>query len=112
MKLIRSIIQPHRLDMVRDALQSKGLKGMTVYQAQGFGRQKGHKEIYRGAEYDIHFLPKIALDVVVGDDEVEAVCTLIVNTARTGNIGDGKIFVQDVNKIIRIRTGETNENAL
>lgn len=112
MKLIRSIIQPHRLDMVRDALQSKGLKGMTVFQAQGFGRQKGHKEIYRGAEYDIHFLPKIALDVVVGDDEVENVCQLIVSTARTGNIGDGKIFVQDVSKIIRIRTGETNENAL
>jgi len=112
MKLIRSIIQPHRLDMVRDALQNKGLKGMTVIQAQGFGRQKGHKEIYRGSEYDIHFLPKIALEVVVSDEEAESICQLIVTTARTGNIGDGKIFVQDVIKIIRIRTGETNENAL
>lgn len=112
MKLIRSIIQPHRLDMVRDALQNKGLKGMTVVQAQGFGRQKGHKEIYRGAEYDIHFLPKIALDVVVPDEEAETICQLIVSTARTGNIGDGKIFVLDVGKVIRIRTGETNENAL
>lgn len=112
MKLIRSIIQPHRLDMVRDALQNKGLKGMTVIQAQGFGRQKGHKEIYRGAEYDIHFLPKIALEVVVSDEESESICQLIMTTARTGNIGDGKIFVQDVNKIIRIRTGETDENAL
>lgn len=112
MKMIRAIIQPHRLDMVRDALQAKGIAGMTAYQAQGFGRQKGHKEIYRGAEYEIHFLPKIALDVVVPDEEAAAVCETIINTARTGSIGDGKIFVSDVAKVIRIRTGETNENAV
>ncbi|MBI1784463.1 P-II family nitrogen regulator [Candidatus Sumerlaeota bacterium] len=85
---------------------------MTAYQAKGFGRQKGHKEIYRGAEYDIHFLPKIALDVVVDSASADTVCDVIVNTARTGNIGDGKIFVLDVGKAIRIRTGEKDENAL
>jgi nitrogen regulatory protein PII len=112
MKLIRAIIQPHRLDMVRDALQEKGVRGMTAYQAQGFGRQKGHKEIYRGAEYNISFLPKVTLEVVVASDDVDAICDTIVKTARTGNIGDGKIFVMDVGKIIRIRTGETDESAI
>jgi nitrogen regulatory protein PII len=112
MKLIRAIIQPHRLDMVRDALQEKGIAGMTAYQAQGFGRQKGHKEIYRGAEYEVHFLPKIALDVVIDDAQAETVCNAIVSTARTGNIGDGKIFVIDVAKAIRIRTGEIDDQAL
>lgn len=112
MKLIRAIIQPHRLDMVRNALQEKGIAGMTAFQAQGFGRQKGHKEIYRGAEYDIHFLPKVALDVVVEDGLADSVCEAIIGTARTGNIGDGKIFVLDVSKAIRIRTGEKDNNAL
>jgi len=112
MKLIRAIIQPHRLDMVRDALQQKGIAGMTAQQAQGFGRQKGHKEIYRGAEYDIHFLPKVCLDVVVEDGMADTVCDVIVSASRTGNIGDGKIFVMDVSKAIRIRTGEKDNNAL
>lgn len=112
MKLVRAIIQPHRLDMVRNALQEKGIAGMTAFQAQGFGRQKGHKEIYRGAEYDIHFLPKVALDVVVEDALADSVCETIVGTARTGNIGDGKIFVLNVDKAIRIRTGEKDNNAL
>lgn len=112
MKLIRAIIQPHRLDLVRDALKAKGISGMTAFQAQGFGRQKGHKEIYRGAEYEVNFLPKIALDVVVDDAEAESTIDTIVKTARTGNIGDGKVFVMDVSKAIRIRTGEVNESAL
>lgn len=112
MKMIRAIIQPHRLDLVRDALKTKGITGMTAFQAQGFGRQKGHKEIYRGAEYEVNFLPKICLDVVVDSAEVDATCDLIVKTARTGNIGDGKIFVFDVAKAIRIRTGEVNESAI
>ncbi len=112
MKLIRAIIQPHRLDAVRDALQQKGVPGMTVYQAQGFGRQKGHKEIYRGAEYEIHFLPKMTLEAVVKDEDVAGVCDTIIKTARTGSIGDGKVFVMDVGKAIRIRTGETDDNAL
>lgn len=112
MKLIRAIIQPHRLDMVRDALQELGIAGMTAFQAQGFGRQKGHKEIYRGAEYQVQFQPKIALDIVVDDATVDKACETIVNTARTGNIGDGKIFVMDVGRAIRIRTGETGDTAL
>ncbi len=112
MKLIRAIIQPHRLDAVRDALQQKGITGMTAFQAQGFGRQKGHKEIYRGAEYNIHFLPKIALDVVIESSQVDSVCDTIISAARTGNIGDGKIFVLDVGKVIRIRTGEKDESAI
>lgn len=112
MKMIRAIIQPHRLDMVRDALQELGVSGMTAFQAQGFGRQKGHKEIYRGAEYEVHFMPKIAIDVVVDDDLVDSACETITKTAQTGNIGDGKIFVMDVEKAIRIRTGETGEAAI
>ena len=112
MKLIRAIIQPHRLEMVRDALQAKGVTGMTAYQAQGFGRQKGHKEIYRGAEYQTHFLPKLTLEIAVGAERVDAICEVIMKTARTGNIGDGKIFVVELGKVIRIRTGETNESAL
>lgn len=112
MKLVRAIIQPHRLDMVRDALQEMGVKGMTAYEAKGFGRQKGHKEIYRGAEYNISFLPKIMLDIVIDNSLVDQVCETIMKTARSGNIGDGKIFVLDVGKVIRIRTGETDENAI
>lgn len=112
MKMIQAIIQPHRLDSVRDALQTLGVSGMTAYQAQGFGRQKGHKEIYRGAEYNVSFLPKMAIEVVVDDGEAEEACSAIVKTAQTGSIGDGKIFVLDVGKAIRIRTGETGESAL
>jgi nitrogen regulatory protein PII len=112
MKMIRAIIQPHRLDMVRDALQELGIAGMTAFQAQGFGRQKGHKEVYRGAEYTVYFQPKNLLEIVVEDAQVEDVCSMIEKTAKTGNIGDGKIFVLDVEKAIRIRTGEVNESAL
>lgn len=112
MKLIRAIIQPHRLEMVRDALKEKGISGMTAYQAQGFGRQKGHKEIYRGAEYELNFMPKICLEVVVDDEEADDVLETITKSARTGNIGDGKIFTIDVGKAVRIRTGELNEAAL
>lgn len=112
MKLIRAIIQPHKLENVRDALQEKGITGMTAYQAQGCGRQKGHKEIYRGAEYEVTFLPKIALEVVVADDAADAACDTIAAAAKSGNVGDGKIFVMDVGKAIRIRTGETDESAL
>ncbi len=112
MKLIRSIIQPHRLEAVRDALQQIGISGMTTYQAQGFGRQRGHQEIYRGAEYTIAFRPKITLDVVVEENQVEQTVEIIINAAKSGNIGDGKIFIFPVEEVIRIRTGERNENAL
>lgn len=112
MKMIKAIIQPHRLDMVRDALQEMGVTGMTAYQAQGFGRQKGHKEIYRGSEYTVHFQPKISLEIVLDDGHVDEACEVITKTAQSGNIGDGKIFVMDVGKAIRIRTGESGEAAL
>lgn len=112
MKMVRAIIQPHRLDMVRDALQQLGVAGMTAFQVQGFGRQKGHKEVYRGAEYTVHFTPKNLLEIVIEDGQVDDVCKTIEKTAKTGNIGDGKIFVLNVEKALRIRTGEVNESAL
>jgi nitrogen regulatory protein P-II 1 len=112
MKLIRAIIQPHRLEAVRDALNTKGIVGMTVYQSQGCGRQRGHKEIYRGAEYTVSFRPKVTLDVVVDDTQVENVIDIIIEHAKTGNIGDGKLFIMPVEEAIRIRTGERNESAL
>lgn len=112
MKMIRAIIQPFRVEAVRDALQQKGVQGMTMYQSQGCGRQKGHKEIYRGAEYQVGFRPKVTLDVVVEDEHIDETVEVIMTTARTGNIGDGKIFILPVEEAIRIRTGERNENAL
>jgi nitrogen regulatory protein PII len=112
MKLIRAIIQPHRLETVRDALQQKGVLGMTTYQSQGFGRQRGHKEIYRGAEYQIAFRPKITVDVVADDDKIDELIDAIVGAAKSGNIGDGKIFIIPVEEVVRIRTGERNESAL
>ncbi|MCL5270677.1 MAG: P-II family nitrogen regulator [bacterium] len=112
MKLIRAIIQPHRLELVRDALQQQGITGMTTYQCQGFGRQRGHMEIYRGAEYQIAFRPKITLDIVVEDDSVERILETIMASAKSGNIGDGKIFVIPVEEAVRIRTGERDLNAL
>lgn len=112
MKMIAAVVQPHRLDEIREALNSIGIHGMTASEVQGYGRQGGHKEIYRGAEYDIHFVPKIKIEVVVSDDQendvVEAICT----AAKTGKIGDGKIFVYDTVKAIRIRTGEEGNEAL
>lgn len=112
MKLVRAIIQPHRLDTVRDALQAKGVAGMTSYQCQGFGRQRGHKEIYRGAEYTISFRPKVTIDVLVDDKQVEEVIETVVGAARSGNIGDGKIYVMPVEGAVRIRTGEKDDSAL
>ena len=112
MKLIRAIIQPHRLDQVREALNKKGIQGLTVFQAQGYGRQRGHTEIYRGAEYQVDFRPKVALDVVVDDAQLDAIIETIMESARTGNIGDGKLFVMPVEDAVRIRTGDRGDEAL
>ena len=112
MKKIEAIIKPFKLDDVKEALQEIGLQGMTVVEAKGFGRQKGHTELYRGAEYVVDFLPKVKVEVVVKDDEVERCVDAIIKAARTGKIGDGKIFVFDVGQVVRIRTGETGEEAV
>ncbi len=112
MKKIEAIIKPFKLDDVKDALNKIGIKGMTVTEVRGFGRQKGHKEVYRGAEYTVEFLPKIKVEVVVPEKEAQRVIETILNTARTGEIGDGKIFVTSLEDIIRIRTGEKGESAL
>ena len=112
MKLILAIIKPFKLDAVREALTAAGIEGMTATEAKGFGRQKGQTEIYRGAEYEINFLPKMRLEVVVDDGQVEAACAAIVEAANTDKIGDGKIFVVNVDEAIRIRTGENGAAAL
>ena len=112
MKKIEAIIKPFKLDDVREALAENNITGMTVAEVKGFGRQKGHTELYRGAEYMVDFLPKVKLDLVVPDDQVERCIEAIVNTAQTGRIGDGKIFVFDVERVVRIRTGEEDEEAL
>lgn len=112
MKYIIAIIKPHRLDPVRDALAEVGVTGMTVSEVQGYGRQRGQKEIYRGAEYEVHFLPKVKLEIATDDDLVEQTIEALQSTAHTGQIGDGKIFVLDLNQAIRIRTGETDVDAL
>ena len=112
MKLVVSIIKPFKLDEVRDALTAVGVHGMTVSEVKGYGRQKGHTEIYRGAEYAVNFLPKLKIEVAVSDDQVERVSAAIVSAAKTGQIGDGKIFVLDLNHAVRIRTGETDTAAL
>lgn len=112
MKKIEAVIKPFKLDEVKKALQEVGVQGMTVSEVKGFGRQKGHKEQYRGAEYVIEFVPKIKLEVVVGDKEADRVVGVILNSARTGSIGDGKIFVSDLSGVVRIRTGESGEQAL
>jgi nitrogen regulatory protein P-II 1 len=112
MKQVTAIIKPFKLDEVREALAELGVTGLTVTEVKGFGRQKGHTELYRGAEYVVDFLPKIKVEVVVADDRVEAVIDAIVKSAHTGKIGDGKIFVSSVEQVIRIRTGETNESAV
>jgi nitrogen regulatory protein P-II 1 len=112
MKKIEAIIKPFKLDEVKEALQEAGLQGITVTEAKGFGRQKGHTELYRGAEYVVDFLPKVKLEVVVGDDQVDAAVEAIREAAQTGRIGDGKIFVSPVEQVIRIRTGETGESAV
>ena len=112
MKLISAIIKPHKLDDVRVALSEIGIHGMTVSEVKGFGRQKGHTELYRGAEYVVEFLPKLRIDVVVPDERVQAVVDALVSAAKTGKIGDGKIFVVPVEDAIRIRTGERGDEAL
>lgn len=112
MKKIEAVIKPFKLDEVKEALQDLGLHGMTVLEAKGFGRQKGHTELYRGAEYVVDFLPKLKLEVVVNDDQAEAAIDAILNAARTGRIGDGKIFVTDLLNVIRIRTGEAGAQAI
>lgn len=112
MKLIMAIIKPFKLDEVREALTALGIQGLTVSEVKGFGRQKGQTEIYRGAEYSVNFLPKVKVEVVVGDDLVTPVVEAIQKSANTGRIGDGKIFVLDVLQAVRIRTGETDADAL
>ena len=111
MKLITAVIKPHALDEVRDTLSGLGVTGMTVTEVKGFGRQKGHTEIYRGAEYTVDFIPKVKLDIVVGDDQTDAVIDGIKTAARSGAIGDGKIFVSNMEQAIRIRTSEIGEDA-
>ncbi len=112
MKMVVAIIKPFRLDDVRTALSEIGIQGMTVTEVKGFGRQKGHTELYRGAEYVVDFLPKVKLEVAVDDGEVERVLDAIASTAKTGKIGDGKVFVYNVDQVVRIRTGETGPDAL
>ena len=112
MKKIEAIIKPFKLDDVREALADINVTGMTVTEVRGFGRQKGHKETYRGAEYIVDFMPKVKLEVVVGDDELDKVVEAIVNSARTGQVGDGKIFVSNIERVTRIRTGELDESAI
>jgi len=112
MKIIMAIIKPFKLDEVRDALTGIGVQGMTVAEVKGYGRQKGHTEIYRGAEYAVNFLPKVRLDVAVEDDQVDKVVQAITTAAKTGQIGDGKIFVTPIDHAVRIRTGESDSAAL
>ena len=112
MKKIEAIVRHFKLEEVKDALSDVGVQGMTVLEVRGFGRQKGHKEQYRGAEYTVDFLPKAKLEIIVSDDQAGGVIETIVQVARTGQIGDGKIFVTDLSEMIRIRTGETGESAL
>jgi nitrogen regulatory protein P-II 2 len=112
MKMVSAIIKPFKLDEVREALSSIGVQGITVTEVKGFGRQKGHTELYRGAEYVVDFLPKVKIEVAVGDELVERVIEAIEGAARTGKIGDGKIFVSPLEQVVRIRTGETGQEAL
>jgi nitrogen regulatory protein P-II 1 len=112
MKKIEAIIKPFKLDDVREALSEVGIAGMTATEVKGFGRQKGHTELYRGAEYVVDFLPKVKVEAVIGDDMVDRAIEAITQAARTGKIGDGKIFVSDVSKVVRIRTGEEDLEAI
>jgi len=112
MKKIDAIVKPFKLDEVREALSEIGVSGLTVTEVKGFGRQKGHTELYRGAEYVVDFLPKVKIEIVVADEILEQAIEAIIKAARTGKIGDGKIFVTSVEQVVRIRTGETNESAI
>ena len=112
MKKVEAIIKPFKLEDVKDALAEKDLSGLTVSEVKGYGRQKGHSELYRGAEYVVDFLPKIKIEIVVPDEAIDDVVNLIIENSRTGKIGDGKIFVYDLNEVVRIRTDERGEDAL
>ena len=112
MKLLIAVIKPYKLDDVRDALSEVGVQGLTVTEVKGFGRQKGHTELYRGAEYVVDFLPKTKLEIALNDEQVDTAIEAITKAAGTGKIGDGKIFVQDLGQVVRIRTGETGSDAL
>ena len=112
MKMVMAVIKPHKLDQVREALTGLGVEGMTATEVKGYGRQKGHTEIYRGAEYTVNFLPKVRIDVVVVDSLIDQTIEAVQEAAKTGKIGDGKIFVYDVSSAVRIRTGETGDEAL
>jgi nitrogen regulatory protein PII len=112
MKLVEAIVKPFKLEEIKEALTKAGIQGMTVEEVKGFGRQKGHTELYRGAEYSVDFLPKVRLEILVPDDKAAKVVELITESARTGKIGDGKIFVTLVDEVIRIRTGERGEDAI
>ena len=112
MKMVTAVIKPFRMDDVREALAEVGVHGTTMSEVRGFGRQKGHTELYRGAEYAVDFLPKVKLEVAVDEDRLEAVVDAIIGAAKTGQIGDGKIFVHDLEQVVRIRTGETDRDAL
>ena len=112
MKMITAVIKPFKLDDVREALSEIGVTGLTVTEVKGFGRQKGHTELYRGAEYVVDFVPKVKLELAVRDDQVETTIEAIMKAAGTGKIGDGKIFVSDLLQVVRIRTGETNDDAI
>ena len=112
MKRIEAIIQPYKLDDVRDALKAIGIDGMTIYDVRGHGRQKGHKEVYRGQEYEVDLLPKVKIEVVVADERVEETVKIVVDSARTGKIGDGKVFIIPVEEAIRIRNADTGDSAL
>ena len=112
MKLVTAIVKPHRLEEVKDALREIGVGGLTQTDVEGFGRQRGHTEVYRGAEYQVDFVPKVKLEIVVDDPDVQGVVDAIVKTARTGKIGDGKVWVSDLDRVIRIRTGEMGPDAL
>ena len=112
MKKIEAVIKPFKLDEVKEALQEVGVQGLSVIEVKGFGRQKGHTELYRGAEYVVDFLPKVKIEIVLDDDQVDAAIEAIVSAAKTEKIGDGKIFVLDVEQAVRVRTGETGEDAI
>lgn len=112
MKMITAIIKPFKLDDVRDALEDVGIRGITVTEVKGFGRQKGHTELYRGAEYVIDFLPKLKIEIAAPANQVEAIIETLIQTAGNNKVGDGKIFIQDLEQVIRIRTGETGEDAI
>jgi len=112
MKFVTAILRPHILDDVREALSEVGVSGITVTEVKGFGRQKGHTELYRGAEYQIDFLPKIKLEIAISSDQLDSVISAISNVASSGKVGDGKIFVTNLEKVVRIRTGETDQDAL